>query len=106
MSWFSHDSDEAQAHETVNNSPHKAHLSHELIASAASFAAAKAYEAHVKKNGKPANHAAAVELLAGLTGGFIDKLVETKGLDAVDKARAKHSAKEKAEQRLSSSGDY
>ena len=60
--------------------------------------AAKAYEKHVEKSGKPANHKAAVELLyallarficmlptdnvhsAGLTGGFIDRIVETKGV--------------------------
>jgi len=89
MGWFSHDSEEAQAHETVENAGHKAHLSHELIASAASFAAAKAYEKHVEKEGKPVNHKAAIELIAGLAGGFVDRVVETKGLDFVDKEKAK-----------------
>jgi len=106
MGWFSHDSEEAKAHDAVNSSPHKAALSHELIAAAASYAAAHAYEKHVEKNGKPANHAQAVELLAGLTGGFVDRLVETKGLDTVDKERVKHDAKKKAEAKLATSGDF
>ena len=60
--------------------------------------AAKAYEKHCQEQGKPANHKVAVELLcalvtrliymmladhvhsAALTGGFVDRLVETKGV--------------------------
>jgi len=106
MGWFSHDSEEAQAHETVENAGHKAHFSHELIASAASFAAAKAYEKHVEKEGKPVNHKAAIELIAGLAGGFVDRVVETKGLDFVDKEKAKHEAKKKAEAGLAAAGEY
>ena len=41
----------------VTNAPHKATLSHELIAGAAAYEAAKAYENHVAKNGHPDNHA-------------------------------------------------
>ncbi len=37
MGFFHHDSDEAQAYEQVTNAPHKAELSHELIAAAASY---------------------------------------------------------------------
>ncbi|KAF9240223.1 hypothetical protein BU15DRAFT_74140 [Melanogaster broomeanus] len=76
----------------------KSSLSHELIAGAASFAAMKAYEDHQEKNGKPASHALAKELLAGFSGAFIDRMVETKGLDAIDKAKAKHHAKEHHDQ--------
>jgi len=90
----------------VTNAPHKAALSHELIASAASFAAAKAYEKHCEENGKPANHKVAVELLAALTGGFVDRIVETKGLDAIDKAKAKHDAKKHTEVALVESQEY
>lgn len=106
MGWFHHESDEAQAYNEVTSAPHKAALSHELIAAAASYEAAKAYEKHVEKQGKPANHKHAVELVAALTGGFVDHIVESKGLDAVDKAKAKHAAKEKAEAALADSGDY
>jgi hypothetical protein len=45
------------------NAPHKAELSHELIAAAASYEAAKAYESHVAKNGKPDSHSKAKEIL-------------------------------------------
>lgn len=42
---------------------HKSEISHELIAGAASFYAAKKYEEHVAENGPPPNHALAKELL-------------------------------------------
>ncbi|KIM52808.1 hypothetical protein SCLCIDRAFT_32381 [Scleroderma citrinum Foug A] len=96
MGWFSSDSDEAQAYETVTNAPHKAQLSHELIAAAASYEAAKAYEDHKARNGQPDSHAKAKEIVAGLTGAFVDRIVETKGLDYIDKQRAKHHANEQA----------
>ncbi|KAF7969916.1 hypothetical protein HWV62_31299 [Athelia sp. TMB] len=102
--WFSHDSDEAKAHEQVT-SGHKASISHELLVSAASFAAAHAYEKHVAKEGKPVNHAKAVELAAGLAGGFIDHIFESKGLDAIDREKAKHDAKAKTEAKLASKGE-
>ncbi|KAH9951577.1 hypothetical protein B0H21DRAFT_800829 [Amylocystis lapponica] len=104
MGWFSDDSDQAQAYEQVNNAPHKAELSHELIAGAASYEAAKAYEKHVAANGQPASHAQAKELLAGFAGAFIDRMAETKGLDYVDKARAKHQAEQQYNDNLAS--DY
>jgi len=75
----------------ITNSGHKAKLSHELIAAAASYEAAKAYEKHCETNGKPASHAEAKKVLAGLSGGFIDHLVETKGLDFVTAQKAKHN---------------
>jgi hypothetical protein len=63
---------------------------------------------------------------AGITGGIVDHFVESKGvscrphsglhsesdplpvlqLDAIDKAKAKHEAKKKAEAALANSGDY
>lgn len=84
MGWFGDDSQEAQYHDQVLHlrrskglgarllicdpsafqvTNHKAELSHELIAGAASFEAARAYEKHVAENGQPANHAVAKELL-------------------------------------------
>ncbi|KAI8088796.1 uncharacterized protein BX664DRAFT_331395 [Halteromyces radiatus] len=82
----------ADQHEEVTNAGHKAELSHELIAAAASYEAAKAYEEHCEREGKPDNHAKAKEILAGLTGFAVDRIVETKGLDYIDKAKAKHHA--------------
>ncbi|KAF5340512.1 hypothetical protein D9757_012255 [Collybiopsis confluens] len=103
MGFFSDDDDKAQAWNEVKNAPHKAQLSHELIAAAASYEAAKAYEKHVAANGQPDNHAKAKELLAAFSGAFIDRIVETKGLDAVDKAKAHHQAKEHAYEGLNNS---
>jgi len=63
MGWFSEDSDQADAYDQVTNAPHKAELSHELIASAATYEAAKAYENYVAENGRPASHDNTGELL-------------------------------------------
>ncbi|KAF7357207.1 1 concanamycin induced protein c [Mycena sanguinolenta] len=86
MGWFSHDSDEAAAAQqfadTDASSPHKASMTHELIAAAAAYEAAKAYEKHCKENGQPESHAKAKEIMAALTAGFIDREVETKGVSA------------------------
>jgi hypothetical protein len=69
-------------------------LSHELIAGAASYEAVKAYNEHCEREGKPNDHAKAMQLLAGFAGGALDKLVETKGLDFIDKQKAKRHAEE------------
>ncbi|GJJ68917.1 hypothetical protein EMPS_01263 [Entomortierella parvispora] len=83
------------AHEQVygDNAKHESHWSHELIAGAAAFQAAKAYEAS-HPGGK---HTLTKELLAGLAGAEADKLFETKGLDFLDREKAKHQAKKEAE---------
>lgn len=44
------------------------------------------------------SHAFAKELIAGIAGAEVDKLVETKGLDAIDREKAKRHAKQQAEQ--------
>ncbi|KAJ9203695.1 hypothetical protein DTO166G4_8140 [Paecilomyces variotii] len=85
-------------HAEFTGSEHKAELSHELIAGAASYEAAKAYEKHVAENGQPPSHEKAKEILAGLAGAFIDREVETRGLDYVDRERAKRHARENIEQ--------
>jgi len=94
--WFDEDSYEAQAHDKVVQAEghHKAQLSHELIAGAASYAAMKAYHNHCEKNGEPVSHAQAKEILAGLSGAFVDRIVETKGLDFIDREKAKRNAHE------------
>jgi len=96
MGWFSSDSDQADSYNTYNDTPreHKAKLSHELIGGAAAYEAAKAYEDHVAANGHPDSHAKAKEIFAGLAGAFIDREVETKGLDFIDKRRAKKAAEQ------------
>jgi hypothetical protein len=47
--------------------------------------------------GKPISHQFAKELLVGLAGAEVDKLAETKGMDFVDREKAKHHAKEQVE---------
>jgi len=101
MGWFSDDSDQAQAYDQVTNRPHEAEWSHELIAGAASYEAAKAYENHVAQNGEPESHEKAKEILAGFTGAFVDREVETRGLDFIDRERAKSQAQDQAESALS-----
>ncbi|KAJ7066950.1 hypothetical protein C8F01DRAFT_1119726 [Mycena amicta] len=114
MGFFSSDSSEAQAYDEYNGK-HKTDISHQLLAGAASFVAAREYEKHVAANGKPTSHAEAKELLyvligpiavsdpscsAGFAGAFIDREVETHGLDFVDKEKAKYEAHKAASDRV------
>ncbi|KAB8274068.1 hypothetical protein BDV30DRAFT_238037 [Aspergillus minisclerotigenes] len=94
------------AYEQLKEAPNQAELSHELLAAAASYEAAKAYEKHVSANGKPPTHEHAKQLLAAVIGAFIDRTVETKGLDSIDAERAKHQARGDTEKALVESGEY
>lgn len=53
---------------------------------------------HVAANGQPASHSAAKELLAGFAGAFVDREVETKGLDFIDREKAKRQAQQQVTQ--------
>ncbi|KAJ4316686.1 hypothetical protein N0V84_007734 [Fusarium piperis] len=106
MGWFDNDSDQAQAYDQVVNRPHEAKWSHELLGGAAAYEAAKAYEDHVSRNGHPAEHAQAKEILAGVIGAFVDREVETKGLDSIDRERAKRHAQRQAEEQLAQEGRW
>ncbi|GLB05583.1 DUF3759 domain-containing protein [Aspergillus vadensis CBS 113365] len=94
MAWGWDQSDDA--HRQVYENKHEGHLSHELLAGAASFAGMKAWEDHQRKQGKPVSHAFAKEALAAVVGAEVDKLAETKGLDEVDKIKAREHAKKNA----------
>ncbi|KAF8120621.1 hypothetical protein EV363DRAFT_1368651 [Boletus edulis] len=83
-----------EAYDEVMNAPHKAKLSHELLAAAASYEAAKLWEEHQKKHGKEVSHEKAKKFLAAATGTFITHLVETKGVDAYEAHKAKKHAAE------------
>lgn len=119
------DSEEAQYHDQVTNRPHEAQWSHELIGGAAAYEAMKAYEAHEARNGMAVpfhlrtaltndssligqidDHAKAKEVIAGLVGAFVDREVETKGLDFIDREEAKRHAQERAERQLAESGRW
>ncbi|EEA19702.1 hypothetical protein TMatcc_009847 [Talaromyces marneffei ATCC 18224] len=93
MGWFSDDSEQANSYQEYQSTKHESSFSHELIAGAASYEAAKAYERHCEANGQPASHAEAKELLAGFAGAFIDREVETRGLDFIDSEKAKYEAR-------------
>lgn len=67
-----------------------------MVGGAAAFAAMREYEKHEEKNGKPENHQFAKELLAGFAGAEVDKLFETKGLDFLDREKAKRHAEQEA----------
>jgi hypothetical protein len=92
---FGHSEDK---YNKVYNEEHEGKFSHELIAGAASFAAAKVFEDKQRKEGKSVSHAFAKEMLAGIAGGEVDKLFETKGLDYLDKREAKDRAVQEVQQ--------
>ncbi|THG97416.1 hypothetical protein EW145_g7621 [Phellinidium pouzarii] len=122
MGWFDSSSDESSSYDQYVSAPvlpsqrlyssrlslrynslpheHKAKVSHELLGGAAAFEAAKAWEDHCAANGKPESHAKAKEFLAGIVGAFIEREAETKGLNFVDKERAKHHAKKVLEEQV------
>lgn len=77
---------------------HEGKLSHELVGGAAAFEAMHLFENQQRKEGKTVKHGFAKEALAAFAGAEADKLIETKGLDYVDAEKAKHHAKQNAEQ--------
>ncbi|KAE8359195.1 hypothetical protein BDV27DRAFT_162884 [Aspergillus caelatus] len=85
---------QVQGYEPEKN---EGHLSHDLIAGAASFAAMKAFDEHQRKQGKEVSHSTAKEIIAGLAGAGVTRLVETKGRDAIDEHKAKKQAEENAQ---------
>ncbi|KAG9293224.1 hypothetical protein G9A89_010595 [Geosiphon pyriformis] len=73
---------------------HESHVSHQLVAGAAAFEAFKLYE---KKRNPSDPHSTAKAALAAIVAAEADKLIETKGLDFVDKQKAKRNANKAAE---------
>lgn len=56
------------------------------------------WEKEQRKEGKEVKHGFAKEALAALAAAEVDKVAETKGLDFIDRERAKHHAKKQAEE--------
>ncbi|RSH80318.1 uncharacterized protein EHS24_008894 [Apiotrichum porosum] len=81
-------------------SGNQASITHELLGGAAAFEAAKAYENHVAANGEPSSHATRNEILAGFAGAFIDREAETRGLDFIDREKAKREAQNQLQQQF------
>ncbi|KAI8602442.1 hypothetical protein EDD21DRAFT_371826 [Dissophora ornata] len=73
---------------------HESSWTHEAIGGAAAFQAMKMYE----KAHPGDKHALSKEILAGLAGAEMDKLFETKGLDFIDRKKAEHETKKRAEE--------
>ncbi|KAK4938379.1 hypothetical protein LTR10_021178 [Elasticomyces elasticus] len=92
--------DAQQSHQEVYGQggyDNQAKFSHELIGGAAAFEGMKLFEDRQRSEGKPVSHQFAKELLAGFVGGEVDKLAETKGMDAWDAEQAKRKGKQQAE---------
>ncbi|KAE8141899.1 hypothetical protein BDV38DRAFT_278683 [Aspergillus pseudotamarii] len=96
MGLFHHHED---AHEQVVNAEegNQAHLSHELIAAAASYEASKAWEEHKASTGEELSHAKAKEFLSAAAGAFAVHIAETKGADFLDKRETERHAREYVE---------
>lgn len=60
------------------------------------YLAMKAYEDHVRRTGEKVSHPLMKEMLAGFASAEVDKLFETKGLDHLDREKAKRHAIEQA----------
>ncbi|KAH8656559.1 hypothetical protein BGZ60DRAFT_144204 [Tricladium varicosporioides] len=96
---FGWDSEQAyqQAQDPNQEFHNESSFGHEALAGAASFGAFKIFEDRQRKEGKPVSHAFAKELLAGIVGAEVDKLAETKGMDFIDREKAKRHAKDNVE---------
>lgn len=79
-------------HRAVYGGEHKAKFSHELVAGAASFEAMKMFEDRQRREGEPVSHGLAKEMIAGFAGGEVDKLIETRGLDDLDREQTRNRA--------------
>lgn len=73
----------------VPQEEHKAEWTHQLLAGAAAFEAMRLYNKKKAEEGGEDDHHLAKELLAGLAGVAADRLIETKGMDWLDKEKAK-----------------
>ncbi|KAF9317760.1 hypothetical protein BG000_003904 [Podila horticola] len=81
------------AHDQVyGGKTHHSSWTHEMIAGAAAFEAMKSYEGQAG-----GSHQLSKEIFAGLAAAEADKLFETKGLDGLDRERAKAQAQQQAE---------
>ncbi|KAK6333721.1 hypothetical protein TWF730_003904 [Orbilia blumenaviensis] len=84
------------AYDSYKQVHHEGKFSHELLAGAAGFGAIHEWEKRQRESGEPVNHGLAKELIGGIAAAEVDKLFETKGLDAWDKHRVKEQAEDNA----------
>jgi hypothetical protein len=76
--------------------PH-AKWSHELLAGAAGYEAMRKYEKHRESEGITGRHEEGKEIIAGLAAAEADKLVETRGVEHLDRERARRQSAEQAQ---------
>ncbi|KAG8986055.1 hypothetical protein FRB93_005531 [Tulasnella sp. JGI-2019a] len=68
-----------------------------LFDTSRTIVAARVYQHHQARNGEKPHHRHAKQLFSGAIGVYIDRIVETKGLDALDKKKAKREAQSRVE---------
>ncbi|CAO3698137.1 hypothetical protein G6F70_005870 [Rhizopus microsporus] len=87
-----------EAYRKIEQEENKAEWTHELLSAAAGFAAMRAYNKKKEEEGaNPENdHHLAKQMIAALAAASVDHLVETKGMDWVDRHKAKKEAEEEA----------
>ncbi|KEZ45558.1 hypothetical protein SAPIO_CDS1893 [Scedosporium apiospermum] len=91
--------DEAKdRHGDLYGDQHQGKFSHEAVAGGAAFEAMKLFLDRQRKQGGPVKHALAKELLMGVAGAEVDKVMETKGMDYLDRESVKRDAQRQAEQ--------
>jgi hypothetical protein len=56
--------------------------------------------------GQPGSHDEAKELFAGFAGAFVDREAETRGLDFIDRERAKRDAVDQSADQLQQQGGW
>ncbi|KZP10475.1 hypothetical protein FIBSPDRAFT_872559 [Athelia psychrophila] len=97
--WLTEDSQETkdfQALQDPEHEKHKAHFSHEFLASAAAgFVANEFQKRQEKVTGEESKHKVLIDSASALAAGFLTNLVETKGLDYLDKRKLEKAAKDK-----------
>ncbi|OBZ82212.1 hypothetical protein A0J61_09736 [Choanephora cucurbitarum] len=85
---------------------HKSNWTHQGLAAAAGFAAMKFINKKKEESGEEVEHSTAKELLAAAAAASIDTLIETKGLDFIDRMKAKKHAEEEAQKLYSEQTGY
>ncbi|KAI5292973.1 hypothetical protein KEM52_005935 [Ascosphaera acerosa] len=98
MGWHDHEKAHAEVYNGEEMEHHHAKFSHNLIAGAVSYQAMKSYQEHKAKNGDEdaMKHSTAKNVIAGLVGAEVDRLIEGKGRDAWDRHKLKKEAEENA----------
>lgn len=96
--------DASSANDQVYNQENNGSWTHELIAAAAGYEAMKSYNNYEAENGKPQSNQMLKEVLAGFAAAEVDKLAETKGLDWLDREKAKKMAAEQSNTLFSQNG--